>query len=104
MIEVPATIDKNQISPLAALKGKANAGKVTIGEEQYDAGHLTFLGFAGARRPDKRWHGALRFEPCAGGSCPVVAFDFLTPAKPRAQAAKPKTTKPEKGRTRDEHS
>ncbi len=94
MIEVPATIDKNQISPLAALKGKANAGKVTIGEEQYDAGHLKFLGFAGARRPDKRYHGVFRFEPCIGGSCPVTSFDFLKPAKPKAPAAKGASNEP----------
>ncbi|KKN81122.1 hypothetical protein LCGC14_0323410 [marine sediment metagenome] len=103
MIEVTATIEKRQISELGKLKGKANAQKITLGGEEHDPGHLQFCGFAGRRGPDKRWHGAFRFEPCAGGSCPVIAFDFLTPAKPRAQAAKPQTTKPEKGRTRDEH-
>lgn len=88
MITVPATIDKDQISPLGELKGKANAKAITIGGEDHDPGHLQFCGFAGARGPDKRWHGVFRFEPCIGGSCPVVAFDFLKPrSKPQAPQA-----------------
>lgn len=87
MIELTATIYKGQISELAKLKGMANRATVSILQESHEAGHLKFLGFAGGRGADKRWHGVLRFEPCVSGSCPVAAFDFLKPARPQATKA-----------------
>ncbi len=84
MIELTATIDKSQISELVKLKGMANRAAASVLQESHEAGHLKFLGFAGARGADKRWHGVLRFEPCTSGSCPVAAFDFLKPAKLKA--------------------
>ncbi len=93
MIEVPAAIEKSQISELVKLKGKANAARLSIADEGYDPGHLQFCGFAGARGADLRYHGVFRFSPCVGGSCPIVAFDFLKPRKPQA---------PKKGRGNDD--
>lgn len=95
MIEIPATIEKSQISELAKLKGKANASQLSIGGQVYDPGQLQFCGFAGTRRSDKRYHGLFRFTACLNGSCPVVPFDFLSPRKPQAP---PQTQKQSKGR------
>lgn len=97
MIEIQATIEKSQISELGKLKGKANDEYLSIEGEGYDPGHLQFCGFAGKRGADQRWHGVFRFQPCMGGSCPVVPFDFLKPRKPQAPQA-PQAPKQSKGK------
>lgn len=69
MIEIPAVIDKGDIGPCGALKGKANGFFIAANDVQYAIGALVFCGFAGAiNKKDRRYHGVHRFEPNAIGA------------------------------------
>lgn len=61
--EVPAVVEKADISPLHELKG--SIGTVPMADAagpQFDC-EVTFLGFVGARKPDGKYHGVYRFGP-----------------------------------------
>ncbi len=99
MIEIPKTINKSDIALLGALKGKTNAGPMTLASTEFATGQLRFVGFAGAATAERtRYSGVLQFEPVDNGAADHAdrcMFDFLdgpVPAPPprahRAEKAK----------------
>ncbi len=67
--KIPKIINKSDITPLSKLKGKTNAGPVTVGGVEYKTGELRFCGFAGAVTDDRtRYAGVLLFEPATEGT------------------------------------
>lgn len=65
MMELKATIDKADITPLHKLDGLANDAPLTVGGRSRATGTIVFRGFRGAiDMATKRYVGTFRFEEC----------------------------------------
>jgi hypothetical protein len=76
--DIVATIPKAAIAALAASKGKVLAVPAAIDGDEYEAGHVRFLGFAGSLDvTDGLYHGFHRLEVLAEAEEPDLLFTSL---------------------------
>lgn len=61
-ITAPVTVDKSDLLPISALRGKVNREEVTIGDIIYPPETLVFLGFEGSGDKHRRFHGVFKFR------------------------------------------
>ncbi len=91
-IEIPAVIDKADITPLGKIKGSSNASPAKVGGIDYAVGTLCFRGFSGtcSGSDTSKYHGAFRFDHADGKDhANRKHFDFLNKPATKAGPAKP---------------